>query len=146
MQPFVVATNADGGVEEFAEAGCGEELLARPVGDDAALTHENDSLDFRQDVAKVVSDEDEAGAFASEAAQGFAQIALCGEVKRVGRLIEKELTGAVNKRARDEDAAFFAGRHFADELVGEVGGLDAFEGFGGAVAHLRGDVQNGPER
>ncbi len=37
MQPFVVVADADGGVEELAEAGLGEEFVARAVADDAAV-------------------------------------------------------------------------------------------------------------
>ena len=145
MQPFFVAADADRGVEELAEARFGEQFVARAVGDDAAVAHEDDALDFGQDVAEVMGDEDEAGAFGGEAAQGFAQLALGGEVERVGWLVEEQLPRTVDEGARDEDAALFSGGHFADELIGEMRGFHALEGFTRAVAHFVGDVQIGPE-
>ena len=72
MQPLLVAADADGGVEELSEARFGEELGAGCVGDDAAVAHEDDAIDFGEYVAEVVGDEDEAGAFRRQAAQGFA--------------------------------------------------------------------------
>jgi hypothetical protein len=85
MEPFgfvidTVAANADGRVEEIGEAGLGEELFTRAVSDDAAMLHEDDAIDFRQNIAEVVCDEDEASAFLREAAHGFPQIALRGKV------------------------------------------------------------------
>ena len=83
-----------------------------------------------------------------EGAHGFAEAALGGEVEGVGGFVEEELAGAVDEGAGDEDAAFFSGGHFADGLVGEVGGCSdrcAFEGFGGAGAHVFGDEEVGPE-
>ena len=94
----------------------------------------------------MVGDEDEAGSFADEAAETFAQVSLGGEVEGVGGFIEEELMRPVDEGAGDENAALFSGGHFADELLGEVGGVDAFEGFGGAEAHFFGDDEVGPER
>ncbi len=79
--------------------------------------HEDDALDLRKDVAEVMGDEDEAGAFGGEAAEGFAELALGGEVEGVGGLVEEQLAGAVDEGAGDEDAALFSGGHFADEAV-----------------------------
>ena len=53
--------------------------------------------------------------------------------------------GAVDEGAGDLDAAFFSGGHFSYWLFGEVGGIDAFESFGGVVAHVFGDDEVGPE-
>jgi hypothetical protein len=63
----------------------------------------------------VVGDEDEAGAFVDEAAHGFAEVALGGEVEGVGGFVEQELLGPVDEGAGDEDAALFSGGHFADK-------------------------------
>jgi len=145
MQPAVLLADADFGTEEIGEYGCGEEFVAWAVGDDAALLHEDDALDFGWDVVEVVGDEDESDAVCDEAAEAFAEVALGGEVEGVGGLVEEELLGAVDKGAGDEDAALFSGGHFADEVVGEVGGVDAFESLGGALAHVVGDDEVGPE-
>jgi len=145
MQPLLVAADADGSVEELGEARFGEELGAGCVGDDAAVAHEDDAVDFGEYVAEVVRHENEAGAFGGEAAEGFAQLALRGEIERVRWLIEQELLRAVDERSGDHDAALFSGGHFADELIGEVRGFHAFEGFAGALAHFIGDMQVGPE-
>lgn len=118
---------------------------AGSVGEDAALAHEDDAADFWEDVAEVVGDEQDAGALLGEAAEGFAEAALGGEVECVGGLVEEELAGAVDQGAGDEDAAFFSGGHFADELLGEVGGLDAVKSFSGAGAHFWRDDKIGPE-
>ena len=80
-----------------------------------------------------------------EGAHGFAEAALGGEVEGVGGFVEEELAGAVDEGAGDEDASFFAGGHFADGLLGEVGGSDAGEGFLGAGAHGFCDDKIGPE-
>lgn len=146
MEPLVVVADADAGIKELAEAGLGEELGTRAVADDAAAAHEDDAVDFRQDVAEVMGDEDEAGAFGGEAAHGVAELALRGKVQCVGRLIEEKLAGAMDESAGDEDAAFFSGGHFADELFGEMRRINAGEGFNGARAHLITHVQIGPER
>ena len=145
MKPFGVAADADLRLEELAQAGFGEQVMARAVAGDAAIAHEDDALDLGQDIAEVVGDHDDAGAFAGEAAEGFAEFALRSEVERVGRLVEEELPGAVNEGSGDEDAALFSCRHGADKLAGEMGGFDAAEGFARANAHFISDVEVGPE-
>lgn len=52
----------------------------------------------------------------------------------------------MHESASDEDAALFSCGHFADELLSEVRGLNAGEGFDGARAHFIGDVKVRPER
>ena len=145
VQPLFVTADAHAGVEELAEARLGQQLGARAVAHDAAIAHENDALDLGEDVAEVVGDEHESGFFGGEPAESIAEFALRGEIERVGRLVEQELAGTMDQGARDEDASFLAGRHFADEAMGEMGCLDAGEGFGSAGAHLRLDVEVGPQ-
>ena len=116
-----------------------------PSADDAAGAHEDDPLNFRKDVAEMMGDEDQAGAFGGEAAEGIAEFALGGEVEGVGGLVEQQLAGPMDEGAGDEDAALFAGGHFADKPGGKVRGFDAFERFGGTVAHFGGDVEVGPQ-
>ena len=94
--------------------GFGEELFAWAVGEDAALLHEDNAVDFGEDVSEVMRDEDEPGAFLREAAHGFAELALGGEIEGVGWLVEEKLVWAMDEGARDEDAALFSGGHFAD--------------------------------
>jgi hypothetical protein len=118
MEPLVIAADADGSAEKFGEAGLGEELGARPVGDDTAISHEDDAIDLRQDIAEVMGDEEEAGAFGDEAAEGVAEIALGSEVEGVGGLVQQQLLRPMHKGASDQDAALFAGGHFADQLIG----------------------------
>ena len=146
MQPTVLFADSYFCAEQVGQDWGGEEFGAGAVGYDAALLHEDDAFDFRWDVVEVVGDQDQAGALSDEAAHAFAEVALGGEVEGVAGLVEQELAGAVDEGAGDEDAAFFSGGHFADEVVGEVGGVDAFESFGGAEAHLFGDDEVGPER
>lgn len=145
MEPVVVVADADAVAKEVGEDGFGEEGFSGPVGDDAAMAHEDDAVDFRGDVGEVVGDEDEAGALLNKGAEAFAEVALGSEVEGVGGLVEEELAGAVDEGAGDEDAAFFAGGHFADGVPGEVGGMDAVEGFGGAIAHFVCNNEIGPE-
>jgi len=120
-------------------------LVAGAIDYDAAVAHQDHSFYLWGDVAEVVGDEDEAGALLYEGAHGFAEVALGGEVEGVARFVEEELAGAVDEGAGDEDAASFSGGHFADFLLGEVGGVDAFEGFGGSEAHFVGNDEVGPE-
>ena len=145
MEPGFVVADADAIAEEAGEDGFGEEGFAGAVGDDAALAHEDDAINFGRDVAEVMGDKDEAGALLDEGAEAFAEVALGGEVERVGGLVEEELAGAVDEGAGDEDAALFAGGHFANGVLGEVGGVDAGEGLDGALAHFVGDDEIGPE-
>ena len=56
MEPAVLFADADFGAEEVGEDGCGEELVAWAVGNDAALLHEDDAFDFGWDVVEVVGD------------------------------------------------------------------------------------------
>ena len=144
MQPLGVAADADWCAKERAETRLGDQLLARAVGDDAAVAHEDDALDFGQHVAEVMRDHNEAGAVACQAPEGFAEAALRGEVESVGGLVEQELARAMNECAGDQDAALFAGGHGADQLAGQMPRFDALQGFAGA--HFIGDVQIGPER
>jgi len=81
MEPFGVVADADGSVEKLAEAGFGEQFFARTVADDAAVAHKNDAVDFRQYVAEMMGDHNETGAFAGEATEGFAKLALGGEIE-----------------------------------------------------------------
>jgi len=46
---------------------------------------------------------------------------------------------------RDEDAALFAGGHFAHQLLGEMRSFDPSEGFDRAGTHFFGDVEIGPQ-
>lgn len=109
MQPFCVAADADGRVKELAEALLREEFLAGAVADDAAVAHENDAFNFGEDVAEVMRDHDETGAFAGEAAESFAELALCGQVERVGWFVEEDLARTMDESASDQDSALFAG-------------------------------------
>jgi hypothetical protein len=146
MKPLLIAADVDGGVEELGKTGCGEELLAGTVTYDAAGAHKNDALDLRQDVAEVMRDEHEAGAFSGEAPEGFSKLTLCGKVEGVGGLVEKQLAGAMDESAGDKDAPLFTGRHFTHKLIGEVSGFHALQGFGGEFAHFIRHVEIGPER
>ena len=87
MKPAILFADMNFGAEQVGEHWCGEELLAWAVGDDTAFLHEDDALDFWEDVAEVVGDEDEAGAFADEAAEAFAEVALGGQVQGVGGFV-----------------------------------------------------------
>ena len=109
MQPLCIAADAHWRVEELAEARLGQEFIARAVGDDAAIAHEDDAVDFGEYVAEVVRDHYQSRAFTSQPTQSFAQFALCGQIERVGRLVEKELLRAMHEGASNEDAAFFSG-------------------------------------
>ena len=93
----------------------------------------------------MVSYEEQAYSLLHEAAHAFAEVALGGEVEGVGGLVEEKLAGAVDEGAGDLDAALFSGGHFSYWLFGEVGGVDAFESFGGAVAHFFCYDEVGPE-
>src|SRR5580658_7245205 len=128
MQPLFVPADADWRIEELGRTSHGEQPFARPVGDDASRAHEDDALDLRQYVAEMMGDEHEARAFAREPAEGLAQLPLRCEVERIRGFIEQQLARAMDERARNEDAALFSGRHFADKLRGQMTGFHAFEG------------------
>ena len=107
-------------MKELAEARFGQQFLSRTIGDDVAVAHEDDALNLRQNIAQMVSDHHQPRASASEPAECFAQLALSGEVERVGRLVEQQLLRAVDEGARNEDTALLSGRHCAHELPGEM--------------------------
>jgi hypothetical protein len=144
MQPLCVVADAHWRAEELAEARLSKELIARAVGHDAAIAHEDDTGDFWKYIAKVMRDHDQSSAFTSQPAQSFAQFALCGQVERVGGLVEKELLGPVHEGAGNHDATLLSGRHCSDELFSEVWGFDSFEGFTRSLAHFIGDMEIGP--
>ena len=146
MQPLFVAPDADGSVEEFAEPGRGEQLLAGAVGNDAAAVHEDNALDFRKNVAKMMGHEDEAGAFSGKASKRIAQFALGREVEGVGWLVKQKLAWTMDQGSSDQDTALFSRRHFADKPSSKMRGFDSFKGFDGPFTHLRRDVEIGPER
>jgi hypothetical protein len=131
--------------EEFAEARLGQQFVARAVGDDAAIAHEDDAGDFWKYIAEVMRDHDQSRAFTSQPTQSFAQLALCGQVERVGGLVEKELLRAMHEGAGNEDTAFFSGGHCSDELLSELRRLNSFEGFTRSRTHFLGDVEIGPQ-
>jgi hypothetical protein len=51
MQPLVVASDSNRGVKEFAEPQSREQLLARSVGNNSSVAHQNHSLDLGQNVS-----------------------------------------------------------------------------------------------
>src|SRR3954447_10524067 len=128
MQPLFIASDAYRRIEQFAEPRLRQEFAARAVGNNAAAAHENDTFDLREDVAQVMCYEDQTGAFGYKPPQTFAQIALCSEVERVRGLIEQKLAGTVHQRARDDDAALFAGGHFTHELICKASSFHALQG------------------
>jgi hypothetical protein len=132
--------------EEFAELLRGNEVVLRAVGEDASVAHHDHAIDFGEDVGEVVRDHENANALASDAAQGLAQLALRGEVERVGRLVEQEHLGAMDEGAGNHDAALLAGGHFANQFLFEMRGLHQVQSFMGAGTHCWGDVKVGPER
>jgi len=145
MHPLLVAADANRGSEEFGETRLGEEFFAGAIGDDAAGMHEDDALDFGQDVAQVVGDEHQASSLTRQTTKGFAEFALGGKVERVGRLVEQELLGTVNQGTRDDDAALFSRGHLADQLFGEVGGFHPLKSLPGTFPHLLCHVEIGPK-
>jgi len=136
---------ADVDAEEGAEFFGGEQFLLRAVGEDAAVFHHDDAGYLRKNVGDVVGDHEDADAFAGDAAESVAELALGGEVESVGRFVEEKHFGPVNKGASDHDAALLTGGHFADEFQFEMRGLHELEGLVGASAHFRRDVEVGPE-
>jgi hypothetical protein len=50
MQPLRVPPDANRSMEKLAQAGFGQHFRARPVADDTSVAHENNSLNFRQNV------------------------------------------------------------------------------------------------
>jgi alpha-L-fucosidase len=135
----------DGAAEERGEAGGGEEVALAAIGDDAPGAHHDDAVDFGQDVGQVMGDEEESSTLVGEAAEDFAKLMLGAEVESVGWLVEEEHLGGVDEGAGDLNAAEFAGGHFAEGLGGEVGGIEAVEGLGGAESHLGRGREVGPE-
>lgn len=124
----------------------GEQAGLRTVSEDAAFAHEDHAIDFGKNVGEMVRDHENADALLRDAAQGLAQLALGCEIECVGWLVEEQHLGTVDERAGDHDAPLLTGGHLADELCCQMLGLHEVEGFAGAVAHLRCDVQIGPQR
>jgi len=136
---------ADVDAEEGAEFFRGEQVALRAVGEDAAVFHHDDAVDFGEDVGEVMGDHEDADALAGDAAEGIAQLALGGEVEGVGGFVEEEHFGPVDEGAGDHDAALLAGGHFTDQLRFEMRGLHEMESLMGAGAHFRRDVEIGPK-
>ena len=131
--------------EEVAEFFRSKQFALRAVGEDAAALHHDDAVDFRENVGEVMGDHEDADALLRDAAESIAQLALGGEVKGVGRLVEEKHFGLVDEGAGDHDAALLASGHFADQFQFEMRGLHELESLVGAGTHFRRDVEIGPE-
>jgi hypothetical protein len=109
MQPLLVVANAHRSIEKIAEAWGGEQFGTRTVPYDTASTHEDDAIYLGENVAEVMGDQNQTGAFQCEAAQGVAEFALGSQVECVRRFVEQQLARPVDKGAGNQDAAFLAG-------------------------------------
>ena len=90
MEEPVAFGEFDRGAKEGGEGGGGEKVLAVAVGGDAAVAHEEDTLDFGDDVGGVVGDEEDGGSVLCEVSEELAEIVLRGNIEGVGRLVEEE--------------------------------------------------------
>jgi len=132
--------------EQGAKFFWSEQFLFGTVGEDAAVLHHDDAVDFGKDVSQMVCDHQNADSLLRDLAESFTQLALSGEVKGIRGLVEEKHFRLMDQGAGDHDAPLLAGRHFANELRFEVRGLHELEGLVGAVAHVGRNVEVGPER
>ena len=123
----VAAGDIDANVEEGGKYSGSKKLLLRAVGDDFSGAHEDDAVDFRDDVRDVMGDEDDTDAGLSEFAHRLAQAMLSENIEAVGWLVENERARLVDESASNKNALSFAGRKFVDGTSGERSGAEAFE-------------------
>ncbi len=145
MVEAVVVSELDAGLEEVAKSWGGEEIGFGAVGDDAAIAHEEDTVDFREDVGDVMGDEENAGSLLGQRTEEIAEVALGGEIEGVGRFIEEEHAGGSHQCAADHDAALLAGGHLAHEFIGERDGVDLLKNLVGAEMHCWSNREVGPK-
>lgn len=132
--------------EEVAELVAGDELFFGAVGDDAATFHHDDALDLGRDVREQVGDQQDADAVARQLAEQFAQLALGGDVERVGGLIEQKHLAGLHQGTADHGAALLAGGHLAHGLRRQMGCIKLLHYGGSALAHRSSHGEIGPER
>jgi hypothetical protein len=131
--------------EEVAKFGSGKQIALGTVGEDTAVFHHDDPVDFGKDVGQVMGDHENADTLLGDTAESLAKLALGGEVEGVRRFVEEKHFRLMDEGAGDHDAALFAGRHLAHELGSEVISLHEVEGLAGAGSHFGRDVEVGPE-
>jgi len=140
MEIAVAAGEIDARLEEAGESGGLKDFALGAVGQDFSGAHEDDALDFGNDVGDVMGDQDDANAGLGERSHGLAETVLRGDIEGVGGLVEDEGARLVDESAGDEDALGFAGREFVHGAGGEVGGAEALERLSGERALLGCDV------
>ena len=74
---------SDVDAEEGAEFLRSEEFLFGTVGEDAAVLHHDDAVDFGKDVSQMVGDHEDADSLLGDLAESFTQLALSGKVEGV---------------------------------------------------------------
>ncbi len=90
MEEAVAFGEIDGGAEEVGEVWGGEEVVLGAVGGDSTFAHQEEAVDFGDDVRGVVGDEEDRGSLPGELAEEVAKLSLGGEVEGVGGLVQQK--------------------------------------------------------
>ncbi len=115
------------------------------IAEKSAAAEADNAVDFGDDIGQMMGDEEDAESGGGEFAGGVAEFGLGAEVEGVGGFVEDEGLGVVDEGAGDDGAADFAGRHFVDGAIGEMGDVEEVHQFTGAGVHFGGDVMVGPD-
>ncbi len=115
----------------------GEQVVERPLGDEAAVIEDADPVADALDVGEHVGGEDDRGALAQLGDQRE-QVAPALRVERADRLVEDEQVGLGHERLGDAESLAHPARVAADPAVRRIGQADALQRPAGAIARVGG--------
>src|SRR6476620_11941592 len=83
--------------------------LFRSLRDDPAIRHQKYALDLRNQVGKIVRNQNDPDTRSCQRTHGLAQTMAGEYVERLARFVKQQRPGLVIQSARDEDTAGFPG-------------------------------------
>ena len=92
-------------------------LRASPVRENRASLHQDHSVDFRDYVGEIVSNQQDTGSRSGELAHRTAEFVRCMDIKAVAWLVQKQSLGIMNQCASDPDSTGLSRRHLACKPV-----------------------------
>jgi len=124
MQPLLVSANSHRRAEQLAQPRFREQLCSRPIADNPPIAHQDHPVDLRQNIAQVMRHQHQPRSLPRQPPQRLAQFPLRRQIKRILGLIEKQLLGPMHQRPRNQNPPLLAGRHFPNNLLGQMQRFD----------------------
>ena len=131
--------------EQLRELRGDQDLALGPVGDDAPVIDQHHAVDLRNQIGEMVRHHHQSDAGLRQLPEDEAQLVLGEEIQRRRRLIQNQCMGLVDQRAREQNAASFAGRHLVRETVRQMRDFEHRQRLFGFLMHLRSDFLMRPD-